>query len=909
MSALLLRIGRWCARHGGWVLAAWCAIVALLAGGVAALGMNLSSSFTITGMESMDGLDVLSERLPQAAGTSERVLITTDDGDITAHQAAIEQFVADAGAISGISHASDPFADSTNTVSDHGAHVLIQVQADNSVGTLTKTNADKAARVAEELQSAASTLEEADSALTVQIAGNIGFDVGIELSATEGVGIIIAAIVLLLTFGSVLAAGVPILTALIGVAVGMLGILVAAAFTDITSVTPVLAVMIGLAVGIDYALFIISRAREYLAKGIAPDEAAGRAVATAGSAVSFAGITVIIALCGLSVAGIPFLTAMGISSAFMVAMAVCVALTAVPATLGLLGQRITPRNGRAERAGRFSRRWINTVTHHPVIAILAVVAVLGTLTVPISGVYLAITDSGFQREGTQRRDAYDAIAQAYGDGYNSPIIVLADLLQTDDPISVVSDLADDLAGLDGVADVALATPNQDGSLAFIEIIPKHSQSSPEATALVKDIRSRAPDFESEYGINDLMVTGTTAVAIDISTQLNAALLPFGIVVVGLSLILLMIVFRSIAVPVTATIGYVLSLGAGMGAVGAIFGWGWLADLLAVSKVGAVICFLPVIVMGVLFGLAMDYEVFLVSRMREEWIRSHDAQRAVIRGFVGSAQVVSAAAIIMTGVFAAFVSNQNVYVKPIAVALTVGIFCDAFLVRMTLIPALMTLLGPKAWWLPGWLDRLLPVVDVEGEGLARALEHADWVSEHGVSELRVERLVVSEGNDVAIDDLSIVLAPGELGLFCSDDTVARAALAAVVSARLRPTEGRVVVGDHALPDGTSAVQGMTSSLRNWDDALSPTARIVIVDNPGTRRWQRIRELHEEGRTVLVTGPVDLAVPSDLSFDARATNQREAPTDALQVRTAPTSPGTASPKHLATDSDSITTRGQQ
>jgi len=380
---------------------------------------------------------------------------------------------------------------------------------------------------------------------------------------------------------------------------------------------------------------------------------------------------------------------------------------------------------------------VRAVTRRPWVTIGAVVVLLGLCAVPVSGLRLALTDNGFAEKGSQQRETYDAVAAAYGEGYNSPIVVIADISQPSGSVAAVQGLARDLSQLDGVEGVSLATPNEDGTLAFVQLRPEKSQADPSTMELVRNIRSHAGDYESRYGLSNVMVTGQTAVAIDVAEELNAALIPFGIVVVSLSLILLMVVFRSIAVPVTATLGYLLSLGAGMGAVGAVFGWGWAADLLAVSKVGAVISFLPVIVMGVLFGLAMDYQVFLVSRMREEWSRRRgdatdatpEARReaavvAVETGFQGSAKVVVAAAVIMIGVFMAFVHTDNVYVKPIALGLTVGIAADAFLVRMTLIPALMAALGEKAWWLPAWLDRLLPVVDVEGEGLEQALEQEE-----------------------------------------------------------------------------------------------------------------------------------------------------------------------------------------
>lgn len=945
MSSLLHRIGRWCAGHAIRVLAAWIALIAILAVAVGFLGQNLTASFKIAEAESMTGLKILSERLPQAAGTSEQVLFSASDSRIEAHKATIDTFVTKAGAIDGIAMAIDPFDEATNTVSEDGAHVLVQLQADVSAGSMADGETKQALTIAKDLADLAAEAENSDPALSVQIGGNIGKSVDIGLSVVELIGVLVAAIVLIVTFGSLLTAGAPILSAFIGVGVGMLALLVGASAVPINSVTPVLAVMIGLAVGIDYALFIISRAREYLAKGVEPVEAAGYATATAGSAVVFAGSTVIVALCGLGVAGIPFLTVMGISAASVVAVAVLVALTAVPALLGLLGTRATPRAKKAQKtrasntrtaaqpyAGTATKthahtddarsestrgkartsttgpatgptgntsdhpavkhrspaaRWIDLITRIPALTVLIVIVILGAATLPVTSMKLGLTDNGYEATSTQMRQTYDAISEYYGPGFNAPIVVIADISQSQDPVGLTDQLSDRLATLDGVDAVALATPNPDATIAFVQILPEYGQTDPETTVLVKEIRDEASQIESELGVRDIMVTGYTAVAIDIASQLNAALIPFGIVVVGLSIILLAIVFRSIAVPLTAAIGYLLSLGAGFGAVGLVFGQGVFADVLQVTKVGVVICFLPVIVMGVLFGLAMDYEVFLVSRMREEWIHTRDARRAVRRGFIGSGSVVTAAAIIMTGVFAAFIPHGNVYIKPIALALTVGIAADAFLVRMTLIPALMTLLGKSAWWIPGWLDRLLPVVDVEGEGLSRSLEHQEWVAAHGESMLRLENVRVQEGTDIAFTDLHLVLRPGELGVIRSDDPAARAALAALIGARLRPNSGRVVVGDHVLPDGTSLVQRHTLFLHEWDDPVPKHTKIVVVDDPGTRRWERVRELLKAGVSVLVTGTHTLTVPADLTPAASTTLSREkvAPTPATTPLAAP------------------------
>ncbi|PZU34279.1 MAG: MMPL family transporter [Actinomyces sp.] len=951
MSAYLYSLGRWCARRAPRVLAAWLLLIAILGGAVSAVGMRLTDTFTISGTESMKGLEVLDERLPQAAGTSEQVLFTASDGDIGGHADAVNAFASRAADIDGVAMVSAPFGDAqtgtSSTVSADGAHALVQVQADTSVGSVLTGNTPRAAEVARDLEDLADQAHADDPAVDIQLGGNIGQKVGIGISGTELVGVVIAAVVLLVTFGSVLAAGAPLVAASLGVGTGMLGILLAAAATDINSTTPVLAVMIGLAVGIDYALFIISRAREYLADGVAPAEAAGRAVATAGSAVVFAGTTVVVALCGLSVAGIGFLTTMGIASAAVVAVAVLVALTAVPALIGLIGKRLAPRGSRrrgrqafrghaagsagtgaAAGSGSAARavdgsgeaalartakpgtpvktgpatRWVRAVTRRPWLTIGAVVLLLGITAIPVSGLRLALTDNGFAVKGTQQRQTYDAIAEAYGEGYNSPIIIIADIANTTDPVGTVSELSQDIAGLDGVSAVALATPNQDGTLAFIQIRPERSQADPATMDLVRDIRARADGYEHDYGISDVMVTGQAAVAIDVAESLNASLLPFGIVVAGLSLVLLTVVFRSVAVPLTATLGYLLSLAAGMGAVGAVFGWGWAADLLQVSKVGAVISFLPVIVMGVLFGLAMDYEVFLVSRMREEWIRRRPAgglggsadtptdpamrRRAAVEaveaGFAGSAKVVGAAAVIMAGVFAAFIHTENVYIKPIAVGLTVGILADAFVVRMTLVPALMAALGERAWWLPPFLEHQLPVIDVEGEGLERTLEHEAWTAAHGPAVLRAQDLMLADDEGTALRGLTLALGGGQVALVRAAEPLTRRALAAAIGGRLQPAGGVLAVADHVLPDGTAAIQSVTTAIHAYDDPVPSHVRIVVVDDPGHRRWKRVAELASRGVAVVVTADAaaeerpEVAVDAVIDVDADgAAHARRAP----------------------------------
>ncbi len=562
------------------------------------------------------------------------------------------------------------------------------------------------------------------------------------LSVTEGLGVVVALVVLAITFGSALAAGIPLVTALIGVVVGLAGLAASTAVTSVNSSSPTLALMIGLAVGIDYALFVVSRHRTNLAESeVGVAESVARSLATAGSAVVFAGATVVIALLGLSVAQIPFLTVMGAAAAATVAVAVVVALTVLPAVLSLFGERLRPKPSRRQRQrSRGGERWAGLVTRRPWVTTVLVVAVLGLVAIPAKDMDLALPDNGISEEGSGARVTYDLVAEGFGAGYNAPLLVTADIIATTDPLGVMQDIGAEIEDLPGVEAVVLSTPNEKADTGLVQVIPTAGARDDATADLVAELRSVAPDLEDEYGISDVRVTGATALQIDVSDRLGAALLPFGLVVMGLSLLLLMVVFRSIAVPVKATLGFLLSVLAAFGTIGAVYGWGWGADLLNATT-GPVISFLPIILMGVLFGLAMDYEVFLVSRMREDFVHTGDAKASVRTGFASSARVVTAAAVIMIAVFAAFIPSGDTIIQPIALGLAVGVFVDAFLVRMTLVPAVMTLLGHRAWWLPRWLDRLLPSLDVEGEALAHHLRHEEWVERHGPAAVRAAGLTV------------------------------------------------------------------------------------------------------------------------------------------------------------------------
>ncbi|MFE7172094.1 MMPL family transporter, partial [Streptomyces sp. NPDC057616] len=497
---------------------------------------------------------------------------------------------------------------------------------------------------------------------------------------------------------------------------------------DLGSTTSTRAMMIGLAVGIDYALFIVSRYRAELAEGREREEAAGRAVGTAGSAVVFAGLTVVIALVGLSVVNIPMLTKMGVAAAGTVAIAVLIALTMIPALLGYAGRKVKPAGqkskllggGRAARKAAEGRpnmgtRWASFVVRRPVAVLLLGVIGLGAAAVPAASLELGLGDDGSQPTSTTQRRAYDLLSEGFGPGFNGPLMVVVDAQDSDSPKAAVAKVTDSVKGLDDVATVTPATYNKAGDTATITVIPDSKPSSATTEDLVHSIRDAGAAIKTDTDAT-VLVTGSTAMNIDVSQKLNDALIPYLVLVVGLAFLLLIVVFRSILVPLKAALGFLLSVTAALGAVVAVFQWGWLSGLLGVEETGPVMSMMPIFMVGVVFGLAMDYEVFLVTRMREAYVHGERPSQAVVTGFKHGARVVTAAAVIMMAVFAGFIGSSESMIKMIGFGLAIAVFFDAFVVRMAIVPAVLALLGRRAWWLPKWLDRALPNVDVEGEGL-------------------------------------------------------------------------------------------------------------------------------------------------------------------------------------------------
>ncbi|MCL2090610.1 MAG: MMPL family transporter [Micrococcales bacterium] len=926
MSSLLYRLGHWAYAHRVRVVASWLLVLLVAGGAATVLSEGTDNTFSIPGTESTRAWGQLHRTFPQVSGTSARLVVVAPDQTSVSDPAftgPVAQFVATVAQVDLVEGVVDPFveqeAGQKNTaLSDDGRAAIVTVRMTGQGTAVPDAVKDQLVAARDALAA------ELPDGSQVALGGDL-FSINVPaLSATEAVGVAVALVVLVITFGSFVAAGMPLLNAVLGVAVTAAGIFATTRFTTIVSTTPLLALMLGLAVGIDYTLFVVSRHTGQLRAGMDPHESAARALATAGSAVVFAGLTVMIALLGLGLAQIPFLTVMGLAGAVGVGMAVLVALTLTPALLGFAGERLRPRQkkrgqkqrgrtagdgpahvrpadgepaARAAATGtdehsqdgehqevhpnRFFTGWVSASTKVPALTVVVVVAALGALALPAQSLRLALPDAGTQPPGGGARVAYDLVAEHFGPGFNGPLLLTGVIVGSHDPLTLMADLRSDIEALPGVAAVPLATPNADATMGVVQVVPQGAPDSVATQDLVHELRAHHDELQAKYGI-DLSVTGITAVQIDISAQLGGALLPFGLFVVGLSILLLMMVFRSLWVPLTAAVGYALSVGAAFGTVALVFEHGVGAGLLNLDPVPqAVLSFMPIVTMGVLFGLAMDYEVFLVARMREEYVHHGDARRAVRVGFLSSAKVVTAAALIMFSVFIAFVPGHETMIKPIALGLATGVAVDAFVVRMTLIPAVLHLLGDRAWHMPRWLDRRLPHFDVEGSGLAEELRLAGWpesgaddvIAAHGL------RLDAPDGSPI-FADVSARVKPGGRLLVTGPHRSGRTALLLALAGRAH------------LDAGTLKVAGLVASVRardirhrvafarlartadpvaELDEAFATGAPVVVVDDldavgdPLLRAAVRHRLAAAQAadpRMVLVVSALEVAAVTDL-----------------------------------------------
>jgi RND superfamily putative drug exporter len=730
VATFLYRLGRGSFRLRWLVLVVWVLIVGGVGAAAATMQQETNPEFVLPGTESQEAFDLLEERFPEmsADGGTAQIVFESENGEpLTAesNKAAIDSLAAVMADSPQIASVTSPFA------VDEAGNPIGMLSADGqNIAVMQVAYAEPSMELDE---GTIDYLEDAvasavDAGLRVEVGGDVLQTIP-ETGATELIGIGVALVVLVITFGALLAAGLPIITAVLGVMLTTAGILAATSFMNVSESTGTLASMIGLAVGIDYALFILSRYRGELAKDGRVDdkqaraEAMGRAVGTAGSAVFFAGLTVVIALLGLSIVNIPFLTEMAVAAAVTVVIAVLIAVTLLPAFAGFAGKRIfTKRQRRRIGEGvhdakpNGGKRWAGFVTRHPILVALVGILGLGTLAYPALDLELGLPDAGSSGEETTQRQAYDLISEGFGEGFNGQLIIVGDLEDGVDAMTAAQDVTEELNGIDGIAVVGQAFPNADLDTVMVTLIPETGPSDHATNELVHDIRGvLADDTDADWS-----VTGATALNIDISDNLNDALLPYMLIVVGLAALILLLVFRSILVPIMATLGFMLSVFAALGALVAVFQWGWGAELFNVDQPGPIMSMMPILMIGLVFGLAMDYQIFLVTRVREAYVHGADPKQAIVEGYGHSSRVVVAAALIMISVFAAFIFSAESLIASMGFALAAAVVFDAFVVRMAIIPAIMALIGRGSWWIPKWLNRILPNVDVEGEKLQEHL---------------------------------------------------------------------------------------------------------------------------------------------------------------------------------------------
>ena len=784
MAKFLYRLGRGAATRAWLAIITWLVLLGLAGGAFAAFSGTLSNSFEIPGTETQQLADRLADELPEANQGMGTVVYSTEDGsEFTDEQKTEIGEALDAAAdVDGMASAMNPFdaqadLDDQRDQVEQGAEQLPQLielrdsgrlDAAVQAGMLPEgTTAESVTQQEQQLQVGQDTMDmmgdygfvspegstavatvnfdedqmsieqstkdDLMAALDDHPVEGVQMDYSTEIAQTtevmgvgEIVGVVVAIIVLLIMLRTAVGAALPVLTAFVGVGFSTMLALSLSGQVQMASVTPMLGIMLGLAVGIDYSLFLLNRYRTELRRGTEVIEAIGLATGTAGSAVTFAGMTVMIALIGLSVTGIPFLALMGGVAALAVLVAVLITLTLTPALLGLVGKRLLPKSQRDVTVDEAEHVKTPLAVRRPLPVLLAAVAALAILAIPMGSMRLGLPDGSTEPQDSTQYAAYTTVAEEFGAGKNGPMTVVADLPEDateQEAQELQLAVGQEVSELDDVASVVPTPIDVDSGMALLQVVPESGPSDEATETLVDDIRGLSGNVEAA-GDPTIGVAGRTAANIDVSQVLSDALPVYLAVVVAISMVLLILVFRSILVPVIASLGFLLSLLAAFGAVVAVYQWGWLSSLFNVTEPGPVLSFLPTLMVGILFGLAMDYQLFLVTGMREAHVHGYPARTAVVRGMVGGRAVVTAAAIIMTSVFAGFIFSHMAMIRPMGFGLAIGVLLDAFLVRMTIIPALMTLLGEKAWWFPRWLDRILPNVDVEGESLQQGKPQAE-----------------------------------------------------------------------------------------------------------------------------------------------------------------------------------------
>jgi putative drug exporter of the RND superfamily len=730
MSRLLYRLGGFAVRRRRFVLAAWILFAIAVSVAGARLGGSPSESFSMPGTESQAAFDLLKGRFPAQSGSSVRAVVADQERNMAGAVVALTDYTKRLAAIDGVVHVTDL------SQPDEAAR---HFSANGRVAYLDVTFTTEPSKMGPEqmhaLEAAAAPLEA--SGLTTAFGGDVARDN--RPPASEGIGVLVAIVVLLFAFGSVIAMGLPIVTALVGLGVGLGLITVLSAFVSVTATAPMLASMIGLAVGIDYALFVITRHRQFMAEGHPPAEAAARATATAGGAVLFAGATVVIAISGLALAGIPMVAVMGFATAAVVSVAVAVALTLLPALLGFAGRKIDRlrvpglRIRAEDSATSLSGRWARRVTNRPGPWLAASLVVLAALAVPLASLRLGMTDAGNDPPGSTTRQAYDLLAEGFGAGFNGPLTIVVDLARvtSDQRPAAVGALVQGVSGSKGLVAAYPGPTSPAGDVALVLAVPTTSPQDAATSTLVHRLRTDVvPGLTAEGPAAGarVYVAGTSAAFIDISDLMASRLPLFLGAVLALSFLLLALVFRSVLVPLKAAVANLLSIGAAYGVIVAVFQWGWGKELIGLHETVPVISFVPMMLFAILFGLSMDYEVFILSRVREEYVRTGDAHESIVTGISSSGRVITAAALIMISVFGSFILGDDPVIKMFGLGLSTAVFLDATVVRMVFVPATMALLGARNWWLPRSLDRIMPNLDIEGAHLFGDTEPAGAAEE-------------------------------------------------------------------------------------------------------------------------------------------------------------------------------------
>ena len=708
MSAFLFRLGRGAAHHPWRIVSLWlvAAVAALFVN--SAIGGDTDETFRLPGAESQRGADLIEQRFPEQSLYTSNVVIHDDRGvDDPERRRAVEKAVADLAAGPHVVSVIDPFAPEAGTLSPDRTTVLVTVAYDQD------TVSD------EMLQAADDAVEELRQAgVQVEYDGSLGYATARDGGGENGeaLGVLVAVVVLAVAFGSLVALSLPIGVTLLAILIGTSTLGVLAGFLPVPQIANVIGLMLGLGVGIDYALFILSRHRQNLDAGLPVPEAVGRANATAGLSVLFAGVTVVLAIAGVQVSGIPMLAMMGWGAAVMVAITMLAALTLLPALLGLLKGRVNslriPFTGRRRPGESLSQRWARTVVSRPRAYAIAATLVLVALAIPALSMRLAFPDAGNDPQQATTRRAYDLVADAYGAGLNGQLMVVLESTGGPLPADVAQRVVDAVDGEDGVASVGKPVINAAGDIGVITVIPTTAPQDEETAELLDRLRQDTLSPLVDDGSVSAHVTGGTALTVDVSQRLQDRLPVFLLVVVGLSFLLLTLVFRSVLVPLKAAVLNVLSIGAAYGIVVPVFQWGWAAGLLGIEEAMPIMPLAPMLMFAILFGLSMDYEVFLLSRVREQFLQHGDAKRAVVEGVGATGRVITSAAIIMIAVFASFILASDATTKLFGVGLSVAVLLDVTVGRMVLVPAVMSLLAERAWWLPAWLDRRIPAVDVD-----------------------------------------------------------------------------------------------------------------------------------------------------------------------------------------------------